>query len=170
MQQLCRFLSVIVLPHVSYPAWGDQRAKGRTRRCRTERGGGAGKSELAVVKTEEMKPLPAELEQVLVSGDLKALTPAQRVEFYGAVCKSLGLNPLTKPFEYVNLNGKLTLYAKKDCTDQLRKINSISVRVIDRSTMDGVLTVTVRAWNQAGREDELLFSRHNKLFGVLLLK
>lgn len=98
--------------------------------------------------------LPAELEQVLVSGDLKSLNANQRVDFYGAVCRSLGLNPLTKPFDYVNLNGKLTLYAKKDCTDQLRNIHGISVRVIDRTTQDGVLTVTVRAWNKAGREDE----------------
>ncbi len=98
--------------------------------------------------------LPAEMDAVLVSGDLKGLSPQQRVEYYGAVCKSLGLNPLTKPFDYLSLNGKLTLYAKKDCTDQLRKIYGVSIQFIDKSIDNGVLTVTARATDRTGRQDE----------------
>ena len=53
------------------------------------------------------------LEQVLVNGNLSSLTPDQRVSYYNQTCESLGLNPMTKPFEYITLNGKLTLYAKR---------------------------------------------------------
>lgn len=98
--------------------------------------------------------LPAEIEQVLVNGDLSKLAPAQRVIYYGKVCDSLGLNPLTKPFDYLSLNGKLVLYAKKDCTDQLRAIHGVSVRIIARENTDGVYVVTARATNRSGREDE----------------
>ena len=63
---------------------------------------------------------PEVLEQVLIGGDLAQLTEAQRLAYYRAVCQSLGLNPLSKPFEYLWLNGKLWLYALRDCADQLR--------------------------------------------------
>jgi hypothetical protein len=46
----------------------------------------------------------------------------QRTEYYTRLCSSLGLNPLTQPFEYLTLNGKLVLYAKRAGADQLRKI------------------------------------------------
>jgi hypothetical protein len=63
---------------------------------------------------------PEVVEKVVIGGDLSELNAAQRAEYYGAVCRSLGLNPLTKPFEYLTLNGKLRLYALRDCADQLR--------------------------------------------------
>ena len=44
---------------------------------------------------------PEVLEQVLIGGDLAQLTEAQRLAYYRAVCQSLGLNPLSKPFEYL---------------------------------------------------------------------
>ena len=73
------------------------------------------------------------IEQVLVMGDLARLTPEQRNVYYKSVCESVGLNPLTRPFEYITLNGKLTLYARKDCTDQLRKLHGVSIRIADMS-------------------------------------
>jgi hypothetical protein len=75
----------------------------------------------AVVPATPTPPVPPEvLEQVLIGGDLAQLTEAQRLAYYRAVCQSLGLNPLSKPFEYLWLNGKLRLYALCDCADQLR--------------------------------------------------
>jgi hypothetical protein len=69
----------------------------------------------AVVAASPTPPVPPEvLEQVVVSGDLSGLTAPQRLAYYQAVCRSLGLNPLTKPFEYLTLNGKLRLYALRD--------------------------------------------------------
>ncbi|MEI6916643.1 MAG: hypothetical protein WCL39_16020, partial [Armatimonadota bacterium] len=78
------------------------------------------------------------LERVLLSGDLAKLTPADRVDYYRCVCESIGLNPLTRPFEYILLNNKLTLYARKDATDQLRDIHKVSITKMETS-QDGEL-------------------------------
>jgi hypothetical protein len=96
----------------------------------------------------------AVMERVMVSGDLSPLTPTQRSEYYMRVCQSVGLNPLTKPFAYIKLNGKLTLYALRDCADQLRNIYGISIEIVDRKLTDGFLSVHVRATNKDGRKDE----------------
>ena len=94
------------------------------------------------------------IEQVLISGDLNRLTAEQRNIYYKSVCDSLGLNPLTRPFDYIVLNSKLTLYARKDCTDQLRSLRGISIRIVSRETIEGVTIVTAQATDKFGRIDE----------------
>lgn len=101
-------------------------------------------------------PSPEVMEKVLITGDLASLTTTQRLNYYESLCRSLKLNPLTKPFEYITLNGKLTLYARKDCTDQLRRTYGISLHVLNREIIDGVLTVTAQATFPNGRQDEAL--------------
>ena len=102
-----------------------------------------------------MKAAPGDvMESVIAKGDLGKLTEADRVRYYGEVCKSMGLNPLTQPFAYITLNNRLTLYATRACTDQLRKINGISLEVVSKEVEDGVLTVHVRAKDSEGRTDE----------------
>ena len=93
-------------------------------------------------------------DQVLVQGDLSSLTEDQRAAYYLKVCDSLGLNPHTQPFEYLKLNGQLKLYATKACSDQLRKINGVSLEILSRELLDEVYTVTARAEDAAGRRDE----------------
>lgn len=94
------------------------------------------------------------LERVLLTGDLYDLSPRQRLDYYQAVCKSVGLNPLTQPFAYLELNRKLVLYALKSAADQLRRIHSVSVIITGRETFDGVHTVSARATLPSGRTDE----------------
>src|SRR5690348_4732217 len=84
------------------------------------------------------------LESVIIKGDLSKLTPQERSDYYRRVCQSIGLNPLTQPFQYITLNGKLTLYARRDAADQLRKLNGISIEIVDRAIAEGLLTVHVR--------------------------
>lgn len=95
----------------------------------------------------------AVMERVVVGGDLSQLRPADRVRYYNEVCKSLGLNPLTRPFAYITLNGKLTLYAQRDCTDQLRRLHSISIDKPEIRFEDDWIIVTVAARNGDGRTD-----------------
>lgn len=99
---------------------------------------------------------PAIVEQVLLHGDLSPLTPTQRVSYYGAVCESVGLNPLTKPFEFLTLNGRLVLYALRAATDQLRAIHDVSVQITARETVDDCYVVTARATLPSGRQDETI--------------
>jgi hypothetical protein len=94
------------------------------------------------------------LEKVVISGDLAELNVPQRADYYTAVCRSLGLNPLTKPFEFLTLNGKLRLYALRDCADQLRRIHGISISIASRERMNDIYIVTARAKDRTGREDE----------------
>jgi hypothetical protein len=94
------------------------------------------------------------LESILVEGNLEKLSAAQRLDYYAATCKSLGLNPLTKPFAYIKLSGKTTLYALKETTDQLRKIHGISVRISSREEIGESYVVTAFATDRDGRTDE----------------
>ena len=48
----------------------------------------------------------------------------------------------------------MVLYARREATDQLRKLNGISLEVISRDVSDGILTVHVRAQDKSGRVDE----------------
>jgi hypothetical protein len=96
----------------------------------------------------------AAAELALVAGDLSKLSVEQRLAYYKAVCESVGLNPLTRPFDYLTLNNKLVLYAKRDATDQLRKLHGVSVSLTDRQTQEGVYIVTARATDRSGRSDE----------------
>jgi hypothetical protein len=95
----------------------------------------------------------AVLEQVIIAGDLSRLSAADRVGYYRAVCESVGLNPLTRPLEYLNLSGRLVLYARKDATDQLRRKHGVSITKVEDKVIEGVYIVTAYARDHAGRED-----------------
>lgn len=94
------------------------------------------------------------IENALIKGDLAQLSPEQRLSYYKSVCESVGLNTLTKPFEYIQLNGKLTLYATRACTDQLRAVHKVSVKITAREKFDDIYIVTAQATNSEGRFDE----------------
>ncbi len=93
------------------------------------------------------------IESVVIGGDLSKLTPEQRVSYYKAVCDSIGLNPLTRPFDYITLNGKLTLYARKDATDQLRKLHDVSIDDVDITENQSHFIVKVKGHDKSGRAD-----------------
>ena len=103
----------------------------------------------AVIQHEDAKIM----EGVLLGGDLSQLTSAQRVTYYQRVCESMGLNPLTKPFSYIQLNGKLTLYALKDAADQLRKLHGVSIDDVDIVESETQFTVKVKGHDKTGRSD-----------------
>jgi len=93
-------------------------------------------------------------EKVLVGGDLSKLNADERLSYLKNLCESLGLNPLSRPFEYILLNGKLTLYARKDCTEQLRKVNSIAIDSTEEQIVhDSIYIVKAHAIDREGRKD-----------------
>lgn len=107
-----------------------------------------------MVETLPAKATPAAaVESALIVGDLSKLTETQRLDYYRQVCASLGLNPLTRPLEYISLKGRLTLYARKDCTDQLRQLRSVSIEKPDIQFQDDWIIVTVAARLPDGRTD-----------------
>src|SRR5512137_2071918 len=93
------------------------------------------------------------IESVVIGGDLSKLTPEQRVAYYKAVCEAVGINPLTKPFDYITLNGRLTLYANKGAAEQLRDKKNISIDKPDIQFQDEWIIVTVSGQDGTGRRD-----------------
>jgi len=95
------------------------------------------------------------IEKCLLDGDLSKLSDDQRASYYNQVCETVGLNPLTQPFQYIYLNNKLKMYALKGATDQLRRIYNISCEVKNREKIEDLYTVTVKATiKETGRVDE----------------
>lgn len=105
-------------------------------------------SNLAVVKKADA------IESALMMNDLSKLSTDDRLKYYNSVCDSVGLNPLTQPFAYINLNGKLTLYAKRDAADQLRKIHGVSISIKSKEMISDLFIVHVEAKDKTGKYDE----------------
>lgn len=106
------------------------------------------------IMSNQAPPNFSAIEQVVIFGDLSKLTPEQRTQYYNEVCKSVGLNPLTKPFDYISYQGKLTLYATKNCTEQLRQIHGVSITDLEEKLIDDVFFVKAKAKDKNGRTDE----------------
>lgn len=93
------------------------------------------------------------IEKIVTQGDVEKLSPTERAAYYTDVCHSLGLNPLTQPFEFIRLNGKLRMYAKREAAEQLRKLNGISIVDMTTEALEGVYVVRVKGSDKTGRTD-----------------
>lgn len=110
--------------------------------------------EVEVIKEKEIRPVDSKgIENLLINGNLESLNEKQRIEYYSKVCDSLGLNPLTKPFDYIKLSGKLTLYANKNATEQLRKIYKVSILDMNTNQVGDVLVTKCKVQDGMGRTD-----------------
>lgn len=106
---------------------------------------------------------PAIIENIVTLNDLSLLTPKQQSEYIKMLCDSLGLNPLSKPLQLVEFETEgrnqaakkktLRVYATKDCTEQLRKINLVSVTKLEKELIDSIFFVTVYVIDKDGRTD-----------------
>jgi hypothetical protein len=133
------------------PAAGlNQSSSGMPSRINRKAEGAGMNQELAAKRAEQFSII----EQVAIQGDLSKLSGEQRVMYYNKVCESCGLNPFTNPFSYLQLGGKLVLYAKKDCSEQLRKINGVSIEELEGHLVDDVYVVTAKARDKTGRVDQ----------------
>lgn len=111
-----------------------------------------------VADTEEEREhqLARIVERVAIIGDLALMQPTDRVLYYAYLCRSLGLNPLTRPFEFISLNGKLTLYPRRDTTDQLRVKRGVTIDRMERQHDAANDLAIVTAWGHTpdGRQDQ----------------
>lgn len=97
--------------------------------------------------------LAARANLALIQGDLTRLTEPERLHYYRQVCASVGLNPNTRPFGYLSFQGKLTLYATRNCTDQLRAIHGVSLVSHAINETNGILMCVVTMRDRNGRTD-----------------
>ncbi len=85
------------------------------------------------------------IQRLVLDGDISRMSQEQKVLYYNQFCNSLGINPLTQPFQIIKFQGKERLYATKDCTEQLRKIHGVSITDISSTTVNDVFIVTAKA-------------------------
>lgn len=104
-------------------------------------------------KSGPLVPISSALESVLITGDLSRLNSEQRVEYYKAICLSLGLNPLTKPFDYIDMKGKLVLYLLKAGAQQLCLLHGISFEKPTIEQVGDLYCVSILCRNEQGRTD-----------------
>lgn len=94
------------------------------------------------------------VESALVRNDISKLSVQERISYYNNLCESVGLNPLTKPFSFLSLQGREVVYATKDCTEQLRKIHGVSTQIISQGVVGDSFEVHIKAQDRTGRTDE----------------
>jgi len=95
----------------------------------------------------------AALANLILKGDLKALSPEQKVQYYTSVCERVGLDPVARPFAYMTLSGREVLYCDKGGAEQLRKLHKVSLKITDRQKIEDVCVVTCEATLPDGRCD-----------------
>ena len=102
-------------------------------------------------KSQELEKKKNEvLEKVILNADLSSLSPTELVTYLYRVCDKFGIDPITQPFQFIKLNGKLTLYATKACAAALIELKSISTRIVSQEQFQDVFVVTC----EATRKDE----------------
>lgn len=90
---------------------------------------------------------------LILRGDLSRLSPEEKVGYYKTYCERLGLDPFTKPFDILPLNGREVLYCTRSGAQQLNKLHQVSHKIISRETIieSGVYYVITQASLPDGR-------------------
>lgn len=94
------------------------------------------------------------VESALVRNDISKLNTQERISYINALCESVGLNPMTKPFAFLSLQGREVVYATKDCAEQLRKIHGVSTQIVSQGIVGDCFEVHIKAQDRTGRQDE----------------
>lgn len=92
--------------------------------------------------TNEVRTLDKNIIATLVlKGDMKNLSPQQKVDYYNYRCQQAGIDPSAKPFDVLTFQGKEVLYANAACAQQLRMNRNLSVLVTGREKLDDIYCV-----------------------------
>jgi hypothetical protein len=98
------------------------------------------------------------LAHVLGTGDLYQLSNAQRVAHYINLCRSIGVSPLSRPYQWIefkegeNSPAVLTLYFKPTAAAQALRNNHISVHFPRREIVGELFVVEAHGTAPDGRE------------------
>lgn len=94
--------------------------------------------------------------KIILGGDLSKLSEEEKVAYYKGYCERVGLDPFTKPFDILRLNGKEILYCNRSGCQQLNKLHSVSHTITSRELIEqaNVYQVTSRASLPDGRYTE----------------
>ena len=93
------------------------------------------------------------ISSLVLNGDIGKMTDVMKVQYYNQLCHSLNLNPVTRPFQLISFQGKSVLYATKDATEQLRKLNGVSVVDLQQDIKDGLCISKCKVQDKNNRYD-----------------
>lgn len=95
------------------------------------------------------------LDRLALNSDLSQLTEEEKRQYYYFVCRKYGLDPFTNPLAFIRFrdSSKLQLYARKNCSDQLRKIHGIDAEIVHRGQIETAVYVEVKVTDKSGRKD-----------------
>lgn len=91
------------------------------------------------------------LAKIVQSGNLAMLSESDRLVYYFTYCRQLGLNPLSRPFDYISEGEgdklKISLYPNTIAASQLRDSRNVSTKIVrEEILLDGeVYSVLVEA-------------------------
>ena len=86
------------------------------------------------------------LTKIIMENDLSKLSSGDRLFYVQKLCEETGLSAWLQPFQFIAFqNGKVSLYATKNCTDQLRDQRNVSIDDLDTKLVDGYCIVTAKA-------------------------
>lgn len=93
------------------------------------------------------------ISQLILNGDLSKLSANDKIRYYNGYCERMGLDPFTKPFDILRLNGREVLYCTRSGTQQLNKLHQVSHLITSRELIEavGVYQVTSKASLPDGR-------------------
>lgn len=96
------------------------------------------------------------ISKIILGGDLSKLSEIEKVEYYKGYCERVGLDPFTKPFDILRMNGKEILYCNRSGCQQLNKLHQVSHTITSRELIEAanVYQVTSRASLPDGRYTE----------------
>lgn len=94
------------------------------------------------------------INSIVLKGDLSGLKENQLTQYYAYRCKQVGLDPSSKPFDLLSLQGKKVLYANAGATQQLSNLYGLSTQITNRERVEGVYIVSVRCVGKDGRSSE----------------
>ncbi len=92
------------------------------------------------------------LARIVLRGDLSTLNPTELVTYYYAMCRTIGADPLTRPFDLIEMpdekdkkKTRVILYPNSRCASQLRANHQISFEKPEIEEKHGCVIVTIRA-------------------------
>lgn len=78
------------------------------------------------------------INELIFTGNVSQLSKDQQIQYVLALCKRYDLDPVTKPFNIINFQGKSQVYANKSTTDQIREKKKLSARIVDTKVVEGI--------------------------------
>src|SRR5262245_5326892 len=107
--------------------------------------------DVASLTPEQQQAADEALDHIIATNDLGKLTPKQRVGYVLALCRSLKLNVLSRPFEFLELKGKVVPYPTKSCAEQLGRLHQISMKKTREANVGDLHVVEVEGRRPNGQ-------------------